>query len=148
MQVQLVGLAAQGSWSEQITAAAEQFMNAAIEIYDPNTSVPPTIPYDPVTGLGGESEPAVLWSGKARVQHLRQPQEVTTAAEWTAYRSYRFQVPLDEVSGLIDKGMRIRVTDAGRDPSLLQMTYTIEASTNSSHAAVRTFETTAENVGN
>ena len=147
MQVHLVGLAAQGSWSEQIAAAAEQFMNAAIEIYDPQTQVV-TTPYDAVTGLGGESTPVVLWSGKARVQHLRQPQEVTTAAEWTAYRSYRFQVPLDEVSGLIDKGMRIRVTDAGRDPSLSQMTYTIEASTNSSHAAVRTFETTAENVGN
>lgn len=140
-----VGLpSTEDNWSQIIADVATEFMNCVINIVDPNQSV--TTPYDPATGEGGESTPLVLYTGvPARAQHIRAPYNVPSAVDWNSYRHYRFQVKLEDVPGLVSKGMQIEVTGAGRDASILDLTYTIEASTNSSHAAVRTFETVAPN---
>lgn len=132
------------NWSQIIADVAEEFMNCVINIVDPKTET--TTTYNPKTGTGGVSTPTNLYSDvPARAQHIRAPYNVPSAVDWNSYRHYRFQVKLEDVPGLVSKGMQIVVTSGGRDKSLYNLVCTIEASTNSSHAAVRTFETVALN---
>jgi len=118
-----------GNWSQQIADVAEEFMNASIEIQ-----------------VGQEDTGPTLYEGKARVQHVRFPREVEDAVQWQGARSYRFQIPLTDDLPFIPKGALIRVSDGQRDPELEEMLFEVVASTNSSHAAVRTLETRTLNL--
>lgn len=132
-------------WSAQIGESAELFMNCVVDIVDPNTET--TTPYNPATGAGGVSTPTKLFENiPMRVQQLRAPYNVQSGVDWNAYRHYRFQCKLSDVSTLVPKGMQLVVVSGGRDQSLVGAVCTVEASTNSGHAAVRTFETTTPNV--
>lgn len=132
----LVGLA----WEEQILQVARLEMNAEVCFYEEAES---TTPYDPVTGTGGTNEITVLWSGKARVQHLRTPREFTTPYQPDATRYYRFQLDPADNPPPIYFGVKARVLMGGRDSQLETYAMTANSATNSSHMAVRTVELAA-----
>ena len=135
----------ESNWSEVIAEVAEQYMNCVIDVLNPNTEN--VSEYDPEANTGGVATPVKVYSSiQARVQHIRAPYNVPSAVDWNTYRHYRFQVKLSDAPGLVPKGFQIKVLSGGNDPALIGKTFSIEASTNSSHAAVRTFETTTSNV--
>ena len=115
-----------GDWSAVIGEAAELFMNGTIEIFDPK--VPTT----------------KVYSGKARIQHLRRPEIVNGSYEWSAYRNFRFQIPLKDAPSTLKAGLRVKITGGGKDPALVGSFYRVESVKNSSHAAVRTIEAVGE----
>lgn len=133
-----------GDWSDEIAEVAVEFMNCLVDIIDPNTSV--TTPYDPKTGTGGVTTQTKLYTNvPARAQHIKSGKSVLSSVDWNMYRNYRFQVRLSDVPGLVNKGMQIIPVTGGKDESIVGLICTIEASSNSSHAAVRTFETITPN---
>lgn len=115
-------------WSDEIADAAEEYMNASIEVVKGQTA----------TNVR-------LYLGKARVQHVRFPREGENVADWIGARSYRFQIPLTDDLPFINSGALIKVRSGSRDPELYDMLFEVVASTNSSHAAVRTLETKVVN---
>ena len=128
------------SWEDEIAEAAATEFKATISILDPNSLV--TTPYDPVTGTGGGSTPLVIGTGiAARAQHIRTPTWQQTTYDASAYRHYRFQIAMEGAPAEILKGWLVRVDANPRDLALVGETFTVQASTNSSNAAVRTIET-------
>lgn len=116
------------NWPQIIADGAEKFMNGTIQIFVPNSGNPPTI----------------LYEGKARIQHVRRTEEVNGSYELNYYRNVRFQIPLEDSPDSIATGYRVRITNGGRDPDLVNTLYRIESIKNSSHAAVRTIETVGD----
>jgi len=128
------------SWEDEIAESAATEFKCVIDIVDPNSST--TTAYDPVTGTGGESTPTVIGAGiAARGQHIRTPRWEQTTYDASAYRNYRFQIAMADSPASIPKGFQVIVKSNPRDLSLVGVPFTIQASTNSSNAAVRTLET-------
>lgn len=129
-------------WSALITAKAVPFMNARVQIINPNSSV--VTEYDPLTDTGGESVPTVIREGRARVQKIRRPLNVNAPNEWSSSHQIRVQMELDNTVPLVSKGMQIVVLDGGKETDLEQLVYVITMSVNSSWAALTTYEAVAE----
>lgn len=122
------------NWEEAILLAATQFMSARVCFYEVSED-----DYDPITGEGGVTA-EIVWSGKARVQQLRSPQEFATEYEASSNRTFRFQLdPRDSLPDLY-QGAKARVLDGGRDAGLEHLGFTVTSAINSSHMAVRTVE--------
>lgn len=122
------------NWEEAILSAAVTQMNAKVCFYEADSD-----DYDWRTGSGGIGI-RILWSGKARVQHLRAPHQFSTGYETGSDRAFRFQLdPGDSVPNLYE-GFKARVIDGGRDSGLETLAYVVDSAINSSHMAVRTVE--------
>lgn len=124
-------------WEDEIHDVAIQYMNAKVCFYQER---PATVPYDPITGDGGEDGIDIIWSGKARVQQLRTPREFTTPYQASASRNFRFQLDPDDSVPWLYEGVKARVTDGGRDDALTSYLFVVNSAINSSHEAVRTIE--------
>jgi Family of unknown function (DUF6093) len=124
------------SIGETMAKTALLWMNAQIQIVDPNTE---DAEWDTLTNeyIGGSA--TVLWSGPARIQHLNQSIGVAGFSE-TGIRTIRVQVPLDVDAGFLRKGLQVIVTDAGNDYELEQLQFVINSAINSSYAWLRTIE--------
>ena len=128
------------SWEDEIAQEAATEFKAVISIYHPGETV--TVPYDPVSGLGGDTVPVYIAQNvPARAQHIRTPDWQKTTYDVSAYRHYRFQIAMADAPAAVPKGYIVRIEAIPRDPSLVGYTATVQASTNSSNAAVRTIET-------
>lgn len=99
--------------------------------------------YDPVTGIGGEGIPEIIWQGKARIQQLRAPREFVVPYSAGSTRYFRFQIDPDDKPPFFPQGTKARVLFGGRDPDLELLAYTVNSAINSSHMAVRTVELAA-----
>lgn len=117
----------QTDWPQVIHDAAITQMNAQVTAYES-------------TITSGVEAIAVIWSGKARVQHIREPRDATQSYGESKTRRFRFQLDPDDVPPFFPSGTTFRVTDGGRDPQLEGLVYVVDSAVNSSHMAVRTVE--------
>ena len=113
------------------------WMNATIQIVDPDVG---DVEWDVVTNTQVGGTKTVIWSGAARVQHLKPSNIVDSSFGQTDIRGIRIQIPFDDELGLLRKGLQVIVTDGGSDPVLEQLGFVIKSSVNSSYAWGRTIE--------
>jgi hypothetical protein len=121
----------------EMAKSARSWMNASIQIVDPNTGEGVWDEWNN-TYTGGE--PTVIWSGPARIQHLGSESIPDVGFSQVGIRGIRVQVPLDVNAGFIRKGLQIIVTDGGNDYELEQLQFVITSAINSSYAWLRTIE--------
>ena len=127
------------NWEEAILISAREFMNAKVCFYTTKNEK------DPITNMGSVVT-TVLWSGKARVQHIRAPRDSSNEYQTNDSRSFRFQLDPEDNPPFVYSGMKARVLDAGEsgDPILETFAYVADSGVNSSHMAVKTIELTAD----
>lgn len=125
------------SVSAQMASTMLSWMNATVQIIDPNTE---NSEWDPFTNeyIGGEA--TVLWQGPARIQHLQGEAMPVVGYSQIGIRGIRLQVPMDPELGFVRKGLQVIVTDGGSDVELEQLQFVVTSSINSSYAWVRTIE--------
>lgn len=123
--------------SAEMRSTMAGWFNATIQIVDPNVE---DVEWDVYTNTQVGGVKTVLWSGPARVQHLRNDSMPTVAYSQTDIRGIRIQLPYDSELGLIRKGLQVVVTDGGSDPILEQLGFVVTSSINSSYAWSRTIE--------
>lgn len=138
------------NWTDAIAGVAGLFMNARVCFYEADYS---GSNYDPITGNGREFVIKSLWSGLARVQHLRAPSTFATDYQTGANRAFRFQVGKDAGLPFLSEGVKARVIDAGVPSALIDMgdgdadlerlSFVTNSSINASHYAVKTVELTS-----
>lgn len=135
-----------GDWSAAITTTVNDqgLLNGEIEWF---TVGAPATPYDPATPGSGEPTEDTIAATPARIQHLREPRDATNSYQWTEYRRIRAQIPFSEMHLAIQKGVKGRITDGGKDPNLVGLILIVQDGRNSSWAALRTLECTVESVG-
>lgn len=120
-----------------MAATVRMWMNGSIQIIDPNVG---DGTWNEWTNTETGGEPTVIWSGPARIQHLKNDTVNDIGFSQTGTRGIRVQVPLDVEAGFIRNGLQIIVTDGGNDYELEQLQFTITSAVNSSYAWLRTIE--------
>lgn len=122
----------------EMAKTALPWMNGSIQIIDPNTE---DASWDAWTNeyISGGSG-TVLWSGPARIQHLRSEILSEVGFSENGVRKIRLQIPLGGEAPFIRKGLQIIVTDGGNDTELEQLLFVVTSSVNSSYAWLRTIE--------
>ena len=123
--------------SAQMAATMLSWMNATIQIIDPNVNEQE---WDPFTNQYTGGNPTVLWQGPARIQHLSSESMPEVGYSQTGIRGIRLQVPMSNELGFVRKGLQVIVTDGGSDVELEQLQFVITSAINSSYAWVRTIE--------
>ncbi len=125
------------SVSAHMASTMLSWMNATVQIVDPNTAEGE---WDPFTNTETGGEPTVLWQGPARIQHLSSEATPVVGYSQVGIRGIRLQVPMDPDLGFVRKGLQVIVTDGGSDVELEQLQFVITSAINSSYAWVRTIE--------
>ena len=123
--------------SEQMGKTILSWMNATIQIVDPNVE---NSEWDPFTNEYTGGNATVLWQGPARIQHLKTETMPVVGYSETGIRGIRVQIPLDPELGFVRKGLQVIVTDGGSDSELEQLQFVITSAINSSYAWIRTLE--------
>jgi len=123
--------------SDEMRSTMSYWFNASIQIVDPNVG---EVEWDVVTNTQTSGAPTVLWSGSARIQHLKANTTPEVGFSQTDIRGIRIQLPIDAELGLLRKGLQVIVTDGGSDPVLEQLGFVIRSAVNSSYAWGRTIE--------
>lgn len=123
--------------SDEMRATMQHWFNATIQIVDPNVE---DLEWDVYSNAQTGGTKTVMWSGQARVQHLRNDSMPVVGYSQTDIKGIRIQLPYDAELGLIRKGLQVIVTDGGSDPVLEQLGFVITSSINSSYAWNRTIE--------
>lgn len=123
--------------SAEMRSTMAGWFNATIQIVDPNVE---DVEWDVYTNTQTGGTKTVLWSGPARVQHLKNDSMPTVGYSQTDIRGIRIQLPYDVELGLVRKGLQVIVTDGGSDPILEQLGFVVVSSINSSYAWNRTIE--------
>ena len=123
--------------SAQMASTMLAWMNATVQIVDPNTA---EATWDPFTNTETGGEPTVLWQGPARIQHLSSEATPYVGYSEIGIRGIRLQVPMAPELGFVRKGLQVIVTDGGSDVELEQLQFVITSAINSSYAWVRTIE--------
>ena len=129
--------------SQEMALATQRWMNATINIVDPNVSNQEWDPFTNTYTGGTETE---LWSGSARIQPLGAGDNPETdyAFSSAGTRRVRMQVKIDPTRDFIRKGLRVRVTDGGQDSDLELLDFVVTNAINSSYAWLRTIECEAD----
>ena len=125
------------SVSAQMASTMLSWMNATVQIVDPNTA---EAEWNPFTNEYTGGEPTVLWQGPARIQHLSQESLPEVGYSQIGIRGIRLQVPMDPELGFVRKGLQVVVVDGGSDSELEQLQFVVTSAINSSYAWVRTIE--------
>ena len=133
---------AQVGFADRIAAVSDTFKNITVSIIDPSQSV--TSVYDPDTDTYTTTGDPIVASGiAASFQPVRMAVDASGAP---AYNSgevrARIQVERTANSGAITRGMRIRVTEATRNPTLVDMIFYVDGNVNSGWRASNTIEVT------
>jgi hypothetical protein len=125
--------------SKVMSDATSLWMNAMIEIYDPNLR---GTDWDEWTNQVVSGEPILVWSGTARVQPIRnadvQTPEVGFAT--SAIRRVRMQVPLDPERDYVRPGFTVKVTEASIFPDLEKLDLVVSSAINSNYAWLSTID--------
>lgn len=121
----------------EMRAITERWYNAEVQIVDPNLE---DLDWNPVTNTYSGNPEIVLWSGKARIQPVREASTPDLGIMEGSIHSIRVQVPYDETLPLIRKGLQVRVTNGGEDAVLEELEFTVRSAINSSYGWNRTIE--------
>jgi len=116
-----------GQWADEIAPATKDQRNATISIYDPKS--PPVL---------------LIKDRAARFQEYRLPETTTTEGAFQTRRLGRFEIEIDPADPLILKGMVVRVTNGGRDATLVNFAFQVYTAVGSSHAGLRNIEVVSE----
>ena len=127
-------------WAASIGTVSDEFKNAVVDILDPSLVI--SI-YDVDTNVTTYSGDPVIAAGvAARIQPVRLA--VDTRGASTANPSgevrLRVQIPRTSVTGKIQRGWIVRVTEATRNPELLDYVLVVDAAVDSSWRASITIE--------
>ncbi len=123
--------------SAEMRNTVAHWFNATIQIVDPNVG---DVEWDIVNNVQVGGSKTVLWSGQARIQHLKRDSTPDVGYSQTDIRGIRIQAPMDLDLGLVRKGLQIIVTDGGSDAVLEQLGFVVRSAVNSSYAWGRTIE--------
>jgi hypothetical protein len=130
-----------GKISAEMSGVTEAWMNATIEIVNPNLE---EMVWDEWTNTATGSE-IVLWTGKARVQQVAsETREPNAGMAILSNRRVRFQVPRDETREFVRAGLTVRVIDGGQFPDLEKIDFNVSSAINSSYAWLLTIECEAD----
>jgi hypothetical protein len=125
--------------SDVMSEATSLWMNATIEIYDPNLR---GTEWDEWTNEIVSGEPILIWSGIARVQPIRnadvQSPQIGFAS--SSIRRVRIQAPLDPERAYVRPGFSVKVTDAALYPDLEQLDLIVTTALNSTYAWLSTID--------
>ena len=121
----------------EMRAITARWYNAEVEIIDPNLR---DQTWDMATNEFTNEPKAVVWSGKARVQPIRQASMPELNVLQGGVQGVRVQVPYDPSLPLIRKGLQLRVTDGGQDAVLETLVFVVRSAINSSYGWNRTIE--------
>jgi hypothetical protein len=129
-------------WADVIGEISDDYKNATISLLDPSLV---TSTFDVETNAFVQvGNPVVAEGINARVQPVRLA--VDTRASSTGNPSsevrIRVQIPRTAYSGKIQRGWLIRVTQAERNPELLNLLFMVDSDVNSSWRASHTVEAT------
>jgi hypothetical protein len=127
----------------QMRETVARWYNAEIEIVDPDLGEQE---WDPITNDYGTDSTVVLWSGRARIQPLKQSRGSTPNLNVMqgGIEAVRIQVPYDPSLPLIRKGLQIRVVDGAEDEVLSTVQFVVRSAINSSYGWNRTIECDAD----
>lgn len=129
-------------WSDAIAKISDEFKNVTVDIIDPSLV---TSTFNVDTNAYTPTGNPVLASGiAARFQPVRMAVDVGSgapAANSSEIRA-RVQIGREVYSGIISRGMRIRITAAARNPNLVDMIFYVDANVNSGWRASNTVEVT------
>ena len=125
--------------SAEMSATAQRWMNAIIEIVDPNLE---NLEWDEFNNDYVAGSQTVLWSGSARIQLIGAGSDPLSLSGFSApgKKMARIQVPIDTTRDFIRKGLEIRVIDGAQDPDLYKLQFVVRNAINSSYAWLRTIE--------
>lgn len=132
---------APSGWEDAILDAARQFMTGTVCFYE-ITGGEDDLPE--IGQPGTEAEVNILWTGKARIQHIRAPRNSPTEYQSGDSRAFRFQLDPADNPPQLYSGYLARVVDGARDSSLENYAYVVDSAVNSSQMAVRTVELTTD----
>lgn len=121
----------------EMRSITERWYNGAVQIIDPNLE---NLNWDPATNAYSNNPEVVLWSGKARIQPIRDARTPDLEIMQGSIQSIRVQIPYDPSLPLIRKGLQVRVTDGGEDAVLEELEFTVRSAINSSYGWNRTIE--------
>lgn len=121
----------------QMRGALGRWYNAEIKIIDPNTR---DQAWDIATNTFTNTPATVLYTGKARIQPIREARTPDLGVTQGAIQSIRVQVPYSATLPLIRKGLQVEVTNPGEDAVLSSLRFTVRSAINSSYGWNRTIE--------
>lgn len=132
---------AQLGWADLIAAVSDAFKNITVSIIDPSQSAGP---YDEDTDTYTTTGNPIVASGiAARFQPVRMAVDASGAPAYNAGEvRARIQIERTAYSGAITRGMRIRITEASRNPTLVDMIFYVDGNVNSGWRASNTIEVT------
>ena len=120
-----------------VEALIAPFRTGMIEIYDPAIFTVDK-PYDFTNGTGGVKTHTVLWGPvKARIQQTRLEELQLAKDEWGTKRAFYIGIPLAAGMPQIHRGLRIRVTSGGNDPTLTNIALQVDSAVQSNLAHER-----------
>lgn len=127
------------SFADRIAAVSETFMNATIQLRNPELQ---TSTYDAVTGeYVFTGDPVVATGVKARIQPIRLAVDVSgSTSNPSGEVRIRVQIPRTAYSGKIIRGWQVRVLTADRNTELLDYLFVVDAAVDSSWRASHTIE--------
>lgn len=116
-------------WVTHNRAAVESAMLATIEIFDPNVG---TSTYNAATNSWTSSR-TVLWTGKARIQPVRNAALRANMGNPTSIQEVEVHIPLDEDTPDVRPNYQIFVVSSPFDTSLEKYIITVRGSVNSTN---------------
>ena len=124
--------------SEVMADATSLWMNASIEIYDPNLR---DLQWDEWTNEMSDNA-ILVWSGIARVQPIRNADVQTPSVGFatSSLRRVRIQAPLDPERDYIRPGFLVKVKDATLFPDLEELDLIVTTALNSTYAWLTTID--------
>jgi hypothetical protein len=125
----------------EMRSIVARWYNAEIRIIDPNTR---DQAWDIDTNTFTNTPATVLYTGRARIQPIRQASTPDLGVTQGAIHAIRVQVPYDENLPLIRKGLQVEVLNPGEDITLGSLQFTVRSAINSSYGWNRTIECDAD----
>jgi hypothetical protein len=122
------------AWQEALRGAPESAMDATVLIYSTNSS---TEVYDADTDTWTRV-PTNVYSGKARVQPLRNANDIAQPGNETTLQSVLVSLPISANVSNFRPGLRLDVLTAPLNPSLLTYQFVLTDIVDSSNPIERT----------
>ena len=131
----------------EMRSIVARWYNAEIRIIDSNTR---DQTWNMQTNTFTNSPASILYTGKARIQPIREARTPDLGVTQGGIQSIRVQVPYDATLPLIRKGLQVEVINPGEDVVLQSLWFTVRSAINSSYGWNRTIECDADvkSVGN
>jgi hypothetical protein len=125
----------------EMRSIVARWYNAQIKIIDPNIG---DEVWDPATNTYTGTAAVEIYSGRARIQPIKNATMPDLGITQGAIESIRVQVPYDATIGLVRKGLQVQVVSGGEDATLQDLQFVVRSGINSSYGWNRTIECDAD----